>query len=70
LDCILGVVDSKPQHNKYCLMLLQMGQDAVKEQYKRGTETKIRIILYFKNKLNNKFESYVTTDGIKHPSGA
>jgi hypothetical protein len=43
LDPIISFVDFNPQYNKYYLMLREMRQDVVKEQYKRGTQAEISL---------------------------
>jgi hypothetical protein len=37
LDSVISFVDSNPQYNKYYLMMREMRQGIVKEQFKRGT---------------------------------
>jgi hypothetical protein len=57
-DSIISFVDCNPQYNKYYLMLREMRLDVVKEQYKRGTRSKISSC--FKCNLNNtKYGGYL-----------
>jgi hypothetical protein len=51
MDSVVSFVGSDSQHNKYYLMLREMRQDVVKEQYKRGTQTKVSSFL--KHGLDN-----------------
>jgi hypothetical protein len=54
LDSVISFVDCNLQYNKYYLIR----QDTVKEQYKRGTHTKIS--LFFKHSINNtKYVGYL-----------
>jgi hypothetical protein len=41
LDSIISFVDSSPHYNRYYLMLRELRQNVVKEQYKRGTQVEI-----------------------------
>jgi hypothetical protein len=45
MDSVISFVDSNPQHHKCYLILKEIRQDVVEEQYKRGTETKISTYL-------------------------
>jgi hypothetical protein len=51
LNSIVSFVDSNPQCNEYYLTLVEMRKDVVKEQYKRGTQTKISS--FYKHCINN-----------------
>jgi hypothetical protein len=57
LESIITFVDPNPQYNKYDIMLEERRQDTVKEQYKRGTGTKISSFLKVRN--NTKYVGYL-----------
>jgi hypothetical protein len=50
LDSSVNFVDYNPQYNKYYLMLREMRQDVVREQYKIGTKTKLNSMAWVRKR--------------------